>query len=372
MKKYKVCHFTSVHPAEDVRIFHKQCKSLAAAGWEVHYVAKDCLQTESENIFFHPLPPFFGNRLKRIVLRAYQAYKIASAINADIYHFHDPELLPWGLLLKWRGKKVIYDAHEDVPQDILTKHWIPKYLRTAIANIFEKFENFTACRIDCVVTATPYICQRFLRIGAKEALDINNYPHLNEFDSPTLSDTRNQSKTICYTGLISNERGVKEILHALNHTNNQITLTLAGSFITPSLRSEISLFPTWGNIIEHGHVDRKKLSDIFQNSIAGLVLFHPLTNHTNAQPNKLFEYMAAGLPVIASNFPLWRNIIEKYQCGLCVDPLNPIAIASAIDWIIQHPQEAQTMGENGREAIRNHFNWDSEAKKLNHLYLNLI
>jgi glycosyltransferase involved in cell wall biosynthesis len=103
-------------------------------------------------------------------------------------------------------------------------------------------------------------------------------------------------------------------------------------------------------------------------SVAGLVTLHPNGNYLNAQPVKLFEYMAAGIPVIASDFPLWRRIVEDAECGLLVDPLDPRAIAAAVDWLVDNPEAAQRMGESGRKAILKRYSWDVEKRRLFQFY----
>ena len=107
-------------------------------------------------------------------------------------------------------------------------------------------------------------------------------------------------------------------------------------------------------------------------SIAGMILFHPEPNHVDAQPNKMFEYMSAGMPVIASNFPLWREIMEGSECGICVDPLNSEEIAKAIQFIIKHPAKAEQMGKNGRRALVDRYNWEMEEKKLLGFYKKVL
>lgn len=366
MSTLTICHISSVHPADDVRIFHKQCKTLARHDdWDVHFVGNAPLDVGNSGVTFHALPDSAGQgRVKRMLFRTVQAYQLAKAVNADIYHFHDPELLPWGLLLKWQGKKVIYDAHEDVPRDILTKAWIPAPLRISVATITEWVENFIARRLDRVITATPFIRDRFLSIKAN-AVDINNYPMLGELSAPVQTQVQNKSK-VCFTGAISIERGAIEMVNAL--TQMDVELQLAGSFSPVSLREHLISLPGWSKVIELGQVKRQKLPEIFASSIAGLVLFHPVPNNINAQPNKLFEYMSAGLPVIASHFPLWRKIVEEVGCGLCVDPLDSNAIAVAINWVAEHPQQAAQMGQKGLDAIKGRFNWESEAVRLTGLY----
>jgi glycosyltransferase involved in cell wall biosynthesis len=118
----------------------------------------------------------------------------------------------------------------------------------------------------------------------------------------------------------------------------------------------------------HGHLDRIGVQQVLRRAMAGLVTLHPVVNYLDALPVKMFEYMAAGLPVIASRFPLWQDIVEGNQCGVCVDPGNPAAIAAAIDHFCRHPHIARRMGENGRRAIHTRYNWGSEADKLAAFY----
>ena len=365
----RICHISSVHAADDVRIFHKECSSLALeSNWEVHLVGNGPLDVGNSNVHFHALPIQSGGRIKRMVFRSWLAYSIAKNIDADIYHIHDPELLPFGLLLKRAGKSVIYDAHEDLPRDILTKSWIPLYLRKMVSFFAEIVENFVARRLDIVIAATPYIRDRFL-IDDINSETINNYPILNEFK--IISESRNElSDSICYTGGIMEERGIFEMLEVLPITN--LRLRLAGAFAPKLLREQVVSHPSWPYVIDYGFVKREHLAQIFCNSIAGLVLFHPIPNHVNSQPNKLFEYMSAGLPVVASNFLLWKDIIETINCGLCVDPLNPIEIAEALIWLHENPHEAKAMGERGAKAIRDKYNWEHESLNLINIYNNFL
>ncbi len=369
-KSVRICHFSSVHPADDVRIFHKECVTLASnLNLEVHLMGNGVLDVGSSNVIFHSLGPIQRQgRLKRMLLRGYMAYRKARQIDAEIYHFHDPELLPWGLLLKLQKKIVIYDSHEDLPRDILTKAWIPRLLRRLIAALSEAAENFIVRRLDCVIAATPFIRDRFISIGAA-AIDINNYPVLGELSISKKARSVGVA-TVCYTGAISEERGARQMVDAIS--NDQAILLLAGSFSPSSLRGNLVSLPGWKNVRELGQVKRDQLQQIYSDSIAGLVLFHPVPNNVNAQPNKIFEYMSAGLPVIASDFPLWRNIIDDAQCGLCINPLSSDDIASAIKWVADNPDLAEAMGRRGVEAVRKKFNWGAEADKLHACYQRLI
>jgi hypothetical protein len=363
-KQSKVCHLTSVHPYNDTRIFIKECCTLAATGYDTDLVAPNAPDEVRNTVHLHGVPKVNGSRLLRMTKTVWAVYQKARPLKADIYHFHDPELIPIGLLLKLEGKKVIYDVHEDVPKDILGKTWIPPVLRKPVAWLIRNLENFAAKRFDAVVAATPYICDRFLKLGC-HAVNINNYPILTELYLPDV-DWSKKECAVCYVGGIFYIRGIFEIVEALGQTDTK--LLLAGQFWPSALRERVVTMPGWNNVEELGQLNRNEVAKTLARAMAGLVLFHPEPYHLDAQPNKMFEYMSAGLPVIASNFPLWKKIIEGNECGICVDPMNPEAIREAIQWLIEHPDEAKRMGENGRRAVEEKYNWESQVLSLTKLY----
>ncbi len=362
-----VCHFTSVHPAEDVRIFLKECTSLARAGFRTMLVATDCQNREVNGVTIHRVPKSRGGRFWRMFLTAFRVFKVARSLDADIYHFHDPELLPYGVLLCWAGKVVIYDVHENVAEDIKTKDWIPLYIRGGIARLFYLFENWAAKKLTYVVAATPSIRERFLRAGIP-SIDINNYPILGEL-STIGAMNRRDSKYVCFVGCINERRGAVEMVKAIGLTD--CALCLAGDPPAPMLQLVLEEEAGWGRVVHHGHLSRTEVSDLLSKCFAGLVVFHPGPNHTDSQPNKLFEYMSAGLPVIASDFPGWRDIVMGRDCGLCVDPMDPEAIAGAITWLAGHPEEVHRLGENGKKAVAETYNWEAESAKLTTIYKEL-
>jgi glycosyltransferase involved in cell wall biosynthesis len=292
----------------------------------------------------------------------------AIEIDADIYHIHDPELLRVVSKLKKLNKKVIYDVHEDLPRQILSKPWINIILRKIVSNLIEKYENKTAKKCDGIVTATPFIRTRFLKINPN-TLDINNFPILDEL----LLDIDYKSKSeenICYVGGITRIRGIKEIVTSI--ANLDVKLILAGDFLENGLKNEISTLKGWGKVKELGFVNRAEVKRVYTKSKLGLVTLHPVVNYLDALPVKMFEYMAAGLPVIASNFPLWKDIIEKNNCGICVNPLNPEEIENAIKHLLNNPEEAKIMGENGRTLVKEKYNWTIEENKLLNFYSKLV
>lgn len=363
-----VCHITSVHPADDIRIFHKECASLVKHGYEVHLVAQGMLPKDAKGVIHHPLPISTGEgRIGRMIFRAYKAYRLAKQTPATVFHFHDPELLPYGLLLKWQGKTVIYDAHEDLPRDIMTKKWIPHYLRKTIAKIVEKTEHFVARRLDATITTTPFINQRFQAVGAK-ATDIKNYPQLSEFESSHTEIPKNTA--ICYVGMISNERGMAEMIQVAEKLD--IRLIIAGSFMNQQTESEARALTGWKNVDYRGIVSRQGIVNIFAESTAGLCLLHPLPTYQDSLPIKLFEYMAASLPVLSSHFPLWKVIVENAQCGFCVDPLSGIQIEQGMQRILQNLAEADTMGKRGKAAVVQLYSWEAEVERFVGVYREVL
>lgn len=362
----RVCHITTVHPAYDVRIFRKECITLKEAGYDVSFVVSAPRDVEEEGITICAIPSTRG-RLGRIFRNTFLAARKALDTGAEIFHFHDPELIPVGLYLKARGKKVIYDIHEDVPGDILAKEWIPLSLRKAVSIIIRVVQDWSARRFNVVVAATPYIRNRFTAIGCN-AVAVNNYPLLSEFGVLDIDWSR-KKRAVCYIGAIVGARGIFKMVEATAKTN--VRLFLGGTFAYPEDRVRAQSLPGWENVEELGHLDRTEVASILSMSIAGLVVLQSTPNYIEAQPTKLFEYMASGLPVIASHFPLWKEFVEGNGCGICVDPQDPEDISKAIMWIADHPVEAEQMGRRGRDAVRTRYNWDQESKVLLSVYRGL-
>lgn len=358
---------TSAHPHTDIRIFLKECTSLAKKGYDTNLIAPNAPSTKINQVTIHGVNNRSKSRFTRMTKTVWSVYKKALEVNAEVYHFHDPELLFVGFLLKVKGKAVIYDVHEDVPRQIITKSWIKPYFRKIIANTFEFLENKLAKRFDAIITATPTINERFQKIGCY-AINVNNFPLLSEFDF-IKNDWSKKERAVCYIGGINEIRGIYQMVDALGE--GDVKLFLAGNFQKNEVREKTSKIQGWNMVEELGIINRKEVTEVLSKSVGGLVLFHPAPNHINAQPNKMFEYMASGIPVISSFFPLWKEIIEEHECGICVDPLKVEEIAKSINWLVNNPDKALKMGENGRKAVKEKYNWENEEEKLFTLYENI-
>lgn len=367
---YKIVHLTSVHRFNDIRIFLKECRTLQNRFSEIGLITPHTKNEVVDNVKIFAVPKV-KSRKERMLKTVWQVYHSAIKQNADIYHFHDPELIPVGLLLKAKKKKVIYDVHEDVPKQILSKYWIPTALRKVISWVMVILEKVSAHIFNGVVAATPSIAKRF---PANKTVVVQNFPIINELFLKGQVDYNKRPHNVVYIGGISKIRGIKEIVQAIDiiSKTEDTKLVLAGKFTPASLEEEISDLPGWKHTDFKGWVSREEAANILSEARIGLVLFHPEPNHMQAWPNKLFEYMSAGIPVIASDFTLWREIVSASDCGLLVDPLDPNAIAEAINWLFEHPEEAEQMGRRGREAVLKHYNWDNEAEKLISFYKKVL
>jgi glycosyltransferase involved in cell wall biosynthesis len=366
---WNICHLTSVHPRHDTRIFIKQCRSLAVHGYDVILVVADGQGDECKDGVKIVDAGHQPGRLNRIFRTTRRVLEKAIELDADLYHLHDPELIPVGLKLKRLGKKVVFDSHEDIPKQLLGKHYLNPRLLRLLSGIFALFECYACPRFDGIIAATPFIRDKFLAINPC-SVDINNFPMTGELDAAVpWTDKRDE---VCYVGGIGAIRGIREVVRACEFLQTPVRLNLAGRCSEPAVEAEVKTYPGWGRVNELGFVGRAEVREVLGRSVAGVVTFHPLPNHIDAQPNKMFEYMAAGIPVIASNFPLWREIIEGNDCGMCVDPLDPSAIAEAIDFLVSNPDRARKMGENGQRAVTARYNWSAEEAKLFDFYKNLM
>ena len=369
----KVIHLTSVHPAFDTRIFHKECYSLAKAGYDVKLFAPAKKNETIAGVQIVALPTE-TNRLKRIGQATAEIYRKALDENADLYHFHDPELIPAGLLLRARGKCVIYDVHEDVPRNILARSYYKSSVsRKLVSWIFEQFENFAARNLSALIVATPTIAKRFENLNSKLEV-VNNYPGKDEFHKSQTISWDLRAYAAGYVGNLTRVRGAFEMVNAMEHVDSslQAHLELGGRFESVDVQTSLTNLPAWKYVNFHGYLDRVGVNQLLEQIRVGLVTLHPEPTYINSQPTKMFEYMSAGIPVLASDFSLWRSFIENTKCGLLVDPLQPSEIGYSIEYLLKNSSEAEAMGLRGRKAVIEFFNWENELPKLLNVYSRLL
>jgi glycosyltransferase involved in cell wall biosynthesis len=363
----KVVQLTSIHGPLDARIFHKHSKALAHAGYEVVIVAPKLSLTrdadEPRSGVTIKTVPRATSRLQRLRRTIWAVYRVALAEDADIYQFHDPELILIGVLLKLRGKRVIYDVHENLPLQVLTKPWISPGYRSAIGAAAGKVERLGASCFDGIVAATQEIADRF---PANKTITVQNFP---DFVLKERIPYRLREPLVVYIGAISRIRGIDQMIEAIGRVPAGLgaRLAIAGPFDSVALEREMRN-SSFQNIDVLGFQTQIAVTELLGAARVGLVLLHPTPSYLHAQPMKLFEYMRAGIPTVVSDFPAWRQIVEDTGCGLLVNPLDPEGIAKAISRLLENPAEAEEMGRRGREASMRRFNWATEKSKLLQLY----
>jgi glycosyltransferase involved in cell wall biosynthesis len=300
-------------------------------------------------------------------------YREALRCDADLYHFHDPEFLPYAVLLRLQGYDVIYDSHEDVPKDVMGRTWIPPALRRPISRTFDLFERWAARRFTAIVTATPEIRQRHAEASVP-AVTVYNFPIQEKLQSDDAEPYRERRNQVAYVGSLDEWRGIGEIVRAIDEVDVGFdpSLALAGKFTSPDFKQRVTAEDGWARVDFRGWCSREEVSDLLTTSRCGLVVMHPTPSHMETMPVKLFEYMSVGIPVIATDLPKWRDIIDGCGCGILVDPYDVDEIAEAIDWMFEHPEEAERMGQRGRQAVEETYRWSNEGSKLLALYDELL
>ncbi len=367
--KTRVVHVTTVHPRDDIRIFRKECVSLAQAGYDVVQVVGDGLgEAVVDGVRIVDFGARPAGRLARMRRQPRAALAVVRALQPQLVHLHDPELLPLGVALAREGVSVIYDAHEDVPRQILTKQWIPRALRGVVSRVFEWYENRQVAKLAAVSAATPHIAERFARV-APMSVNVSNFPFLSELAPPVQPVLR--ERAVCYVGGLMRTRGLLQMVQALTLAPG-VRLLLCGSFEDASFEAELRAEPGWAQVDYLGQVGRDAVRQVLARSSAGLVTLLPMPSYLDALPIKMFEYMSAELPVIASDFPLWQEIVLRTLCGTCVDPTDPRAIAEAMLAFVDHPARVRGAGRAGRQAVLSTYNWPMAERELLALYRRLL
>ncbi len=360
---------TTAHAARDVRIYEKEAISLAEAGYDVTIVVPHDRDEKLGAIQVRGVARPNG-RMQRMTETVWQVYRKGVAVGADVYHFHDPELIPVGALLKASGKRVVYDVHEDVPRDILVKDWIAMPLRKVAATGAEAAHYFSSMVFDGIVAATPTIAARF---PGHRTVTVQNFPRVTAVERTDSRPYAGRPNRAIHLGLVDRYRGARQMVQAISVLPGLLRpqLLLAGRFDPPELERELKAISGPERLEVRGWVSRESVNDLLQEAKVGLALAQPWQAYAESQPNKLFEYMAAGLPVVASDFPVWREIVATANCGLLVDPSDARAIADAMLWIFEHPDEAEEMGQRGVAEVRSRYNWKNEEAGFLDLYARL-
>ena len=369
MSVFKVCHMTSAHPEEDVRIFHKECVSLAQAGYEVYLVERG-KSYEKNGVHIVGVGEISKNRLKRMTEGAKKVYEAALSLECDIYHFHDPELLPYGLKLKKKNKRVIFDSHELYRMQIANKNYLPAPTRKLISGLYQIYENRNLPKLDAVIF--PCLIGGKFPLPGKRKLVINNVPRLDEFYNRYDTNAKKRDRSVCMVGTLSRDRGITELVKATSIAGSEVFI--GGNFAEIAYEQEILSMREAEHAHFLGKLDRQGVRKLLQESQIGAAVLHNSGQYNLAEnlPTKAYEYMALGLPVILSKTPYNEAVLEQHQFGIAVEPTDVEAYAAAICYLLEHKEVAKTMGENGRKTIAEVFHWELEVKKLISLYEEIL
>lgn len=361
----KIVHVSSVHELFDNRIFWKECKSLNEK-YDLTLVIPHDKSGIIEGIRVNGLQRE-SSRVKRMLVTTFQAYRQAVKEDAVLYHLHDPELIPVGLLLRMQGKQVIFDMHENVPGSIRTKRWIPGGIRKMLSGLYKALEKFSLNRFGVIFAEKSYK-EEYPWIQASET--VLNMPKVQEIAQ--ISSEKNPVPTIGYIGRIGPNRGSRMLLKALKELKSrdmEVNFECVGGGEESHL-NELKEIARQNDISLHlhGFLKPEEGLKIMAGCHIGMAVLKPIPNYLESMPTKIFEYMSLGIPVIASNFPLYQSIVEEEGCGICVDPEDEQDIANAIEWLIRHPNEAEEMGRKGKKTVLEKYSWENEAKKLYKYY----
>lgn len=364
----RVVHVSSVHRWTDNRIHYRECVSLAEAGFSVTLIAVESeVQGTPTAVKVITLPR--RSRLSRMVFSTASAISLALKTRASIVHLHDPELIPFIPLLRLAGRMVVYDAHEDLPAQVLDKPYLRPALVPVVAALargliaVSKLSNHVVC-------ATETIAERY---PSSKATVVHNYPPLRaEEEAVERRPVSDREPAAIYLGGISEVRGARVMVDAMAQPElpEGWQLVLAGSS-SDSLLADLAGRPGWNRVNFRGQVPPDEARQLILQSRIGLVLFADTKAHRDALPTKMFEYFAAGTPVIASDFPLWRSIVEENQCGVMVNPDSSSQVASAIRRYAEDPVLLDKHARNARRLALEKFNWSQEGAALVSLYRTL-
>jgi glycosyltransferase involved in cell wall biosynthesis len=373
---YRIAHITTVHPIFDRRIFYKQAISLAKNGYEVFLIATSTEPVSEIVDGVHMVTikkP--QNKVERLFLTGYRAVRKAVEIRADIYHFHDPELIPWCLILKIFGKKVVMDVHEDYPAVIQDMPWIPQLLKKGFLWGIKALEIIGAKAFDGVVTTDDSLNKKFLCYNGKAlVVSAENHPIIDfKTDAFEIDKSRYASGRIFFLGGINPARCIREFVGALELLCDlEYTAIVGGRYNDPLILEDLKKSLVWSKVKFLGCVPVDQISDLMAECSFSINLYSNQPNHHGMRSNRIFEALLAGLPVIVSDFPRIKDFVNRYHCGIAVNPEDPKAIAAAIIELIINPDLCMHLGLNGREAALRHFNWESQAEKIVVLYQTIL
>jgi len=370
-KVYEAIHVTTVHPRGDTRVFNKMCTDIAESGFKVSLFITDGLPSETKNGVSIVNIDKKRSMLPRLLISHLLVFFRILRNRKAIYHIHDPELMIMGTFLSLLRFKIVIDFHEDTGKQIEQKHYIkPKY-RKLIAAAYKLVERIAAKVSSGLIFATPSIAKSIGEERNKQSVIINNYVKISEFQSDNDSSTFNKKnlKQFCYIGLISFDRCFKQLLDSLSHLDEDYRLVLAGSFASDAEKQYLESHKNVNKVIYKGHVNREEFKSICQNSICGMLLFRPVGNHVESQPNKMWEYLVCNTRLVATNFEYWQTLLTPFEKLIQYSDNSPASIAEAVkEHAIRAENDSIEDYIDCSNNITKRYSWEAELDKLISFY----
>jgi glycosyltransferase involved in cell wall biosynthesis len=370
-KVYEITHVTTVHPRYDTRIFNKMCTDLTESGFKVSLFTTDGLESEVKNGVSVVNLDRKRSMIPRLIISHFLVFIKILKNRKAIYHFHDPELLIMGIILSLLKFKVVLDFHEDTGKQIEQKHYINPKFRKLISSGYKLVERIAAKISSGLVFATPAIAKSIGEKINSQSVIVNNYVKISEFQSNQDSSTfsKKNIRTFCYIGLISFDRCFKELLDSLSYLENDFKLVLAGNFASDAEKQFFHAHKNFEKVIYKGHVNREEFKSICQDSICGMLLFKPVGNHIESQPNKMWEYLVCNTRLVATNFDYWKTLLSPFEKFIQYSDNSAASIAQAVK---EHALEVEndTLEDyiDCSNNITKRYSWEAELKKLISFY----
>lgn len=371
--KIKICHVISGYYRTDARVFQRQCKSLVASGFEVSLLTNDGEPSETiDEIKVFEAGRFWSSRLKVLLFAKKQFLRKALEIDADIYQMHSPELLSLGRTLQKKGKRVVYDAHEDLPRHLLEKEWLPQVLRGPFSWVVEWYMNKLLSKYDSIISPHSHVVEYLEKVNPNVRL-IANFPLVQYRKKFELDDYLKRGKKLCYTGtvyLYSNQEVILEAISIIDDVQYEVP-----GYFQPEHLESLKNRVGYDKLNFLGRLTWEQMIEFYNHAAVGIVVYDYKYNLGynlgSYGTNKIFEYMEAAIPIICTDYILWKNIVDRYNCGICVQPGNLDQIRNALVFLFENPVIAYEMGQNGRRAVQQEFNWKSQEEIYNALFIEL-
>jgi glycosyltransferase involved in cell wall biosynthesis len=366
----RVLLISTVHPSTDPRIMYKIAPSLQGH-YEVFCALPQMRDGLQEKLHLISLPKF-GRLLPRVLFAHPIALVKCLRLRADIVHIFVPELIPLAMLFQWAGAKVVYEVQEN----LFKKFAIKRYNNSLVfKKLFRFFDKLARRKFHCIFTDDAYLNE--YQNLAKPFTVIHNYVSLPVVDALSHAGAGGQRPGLFYLGVVSMERCLDTMTNAvaiLKRDYPDCHLHLFGPVRVDKeeLEAIAGYREAKDNITFHGYTDQKVALKYAGQAVAGIALLKPVADYPESFPTKLFEYMALKLPVITSDFPLYKQIVADSGSGFCISPYDTEALHDALQCCISDNALRLQMGNNGRKVTETCYNWASEEAKLLSFYNDLL